>query len=42
MEEQIEYAIITREIYSICGIDSPGFCEGVQHVVILTVVLSYF
>ena len=30
VDEQIEYAIITREIYSVCGISSPGFCTVVH------------
>ena len=29
IDDQIEYAIITREIYSLCGISSGGFCAGV-------------
>ena len=30
IDEQIEYAIITREIYGLCGISSGGFCTGVS------------
>ena len=27
--DQIEYRILTREIYSLCNIASGGFCNGV-------------
>ena len=30
IDEQIEYAINTRDIYSACGITSGGFCAGVN------------
>ena len=36
VDDEIEYAILTRNIYDVCGIESEGFCNGVciyiQHV----------
>lgn len=29
IDDQIEYAIYTRNIYTLCGIQSGGFCTGV-------------
>ena len=29
VDDQIEYAIITREMYRLCGVPSGGFCNGV-------------
>ena len=29
VSDQIEYAILTRDIYDLCGIESGGFCTGV-------------
>ena len=29
VDDQIEYAIFTREMYELCGISSGGFCTGV-------------
>ena len=28
--DQIDYAILTRDIYTFCGIESDGFCTGVR------------
>ena len=28
--DQVEHAIITREIYNLCEIPSDGFCTGVS------------
>ena len=29
LHEQIDYAILTRDIYGLCGISSGGFCAEV-------------
>ena len=29
VDDQIEYVIITREMYRLCGVPSGGFCNGV-------------
>ena len=29
VNRQIEYAIITRDIYELCGVSPSGFCNGV-------------
>ena len=29
VDDQIEYAVFTREMYELCGISSGGFCTGV-------------
>ena len=43
--DQIQYAIVTRNIYNLCGVTSAGFCEGVTplfQLVIIILVLQYF
>ena len=29
VNRQIEYAILTRDIYTLCDIESAGLCDGV-------------
>ena len=29
-QEQINYALLTSEIYTFCDVPSPGFCEQVR------------
>ena len=28
--EEVGYRVLTRDIYNLCGISSPGFCDGVR------------
>ena len=32
VEDQIEYAILAKEIYTLCGVQDPGFCTGVSFI----------
>ena len=32
--DQIEYAIITGNMYTLCGVTDPGFCEGVHLILV--------
>ena len=29
-DDPVEYIVLTREIYSICDMENPGFCTGVR------------
>ena len=40
IDEQIEYVIITREIYRLCGISSGGFCTGVSYCKYIKFIIS--
>ena len=39
IDDQIEYAILTRNIYDLCGVQSDGFCTGVCFLLVVVVVV---
>ena len=34
IDDQIEYAVLAREIFTLCGVQNPGFCTGVSSIVL--------
>ena len=40
--DQIESAILTRDIYPLCGLQSPGFCTGVCSIRVNNIISFIF
>ena len=34
IDDQIEYAVLAREIFTLCGVQNPGLCTGVSSIVL--------